>query len=254
MRMSNIGQALGLFVLGCLPCLSHASAAPGADGFIQRADVVLAASKAAGAPLPTSDARVVALLAATTDQAVYGDAPVTGADLQKVLNVTAKGSEVMDLYMQDGRSQPPSVDEVIATNEKYQDLLAALLALAAHDGGRGIKAMTMRVASESASGRAADMATLGRIRLGIAHLFARLVHTPSARTGVSPANRAIILEAVVDEAPTVSAGLTLAERKDVFAVADDAARRGPPEERVTFARIAQAFGDSTCTGFCTYGH
>lgn len=249
------------------PLTCAAARLPGADALIRAADAVVADPGSVGRepPIPLSDPRVQALLAAASDKAVFGDAVLTGEDASRLSGICAAPMKVSMSYTMAGLSElKPLVSgdpgvlqhraaEIMQRNwVTYQDVLFPLSSFGIRCMARSVRVLSDVVVALPDNERTpVRMAGLRQFRQGGAMIMIAAVQA-SVTTEVSRVNRRMALEAASDGAAAIASVMTLQERARVGAVITSVFERAAVEDRPLYEKLQGTFADRQCAVLCAY--
>lgn len=258
-----------LFILACTVSRPvGATDLPGADAFTQAVDALAAGQGTPGVtpPLPLSDPRVQRVLSLATDQGVFGNAPLTAADMKPVMDLCGKAAQVSVPYSMAGIAslkplvpqgpsvyQPRVLELTIRNGHTYQDLLLPMLAFSAYCAGHELPLLGEYMQRLPASERTpVRLGGLRQMRMGATAMVTSAILMAADKT-LSPTNRKLALVAMADNAPPMAAAMTVAERAPIAEAANQAAAGSEPAFRSLLETIAKAYDDKKCTALCAYG-
>jgi len=262
MRLSRVARGLAALVCyGALSCVLAATPS-GAGVFISHADVVIAAQRAAGAPLPVSDPRVQSLIASASAPAIFDGVAIPSNEESDVIGkVCGRNGDVLGAYLLDGTGvsndagvKPEHEARILANSRKYEAAVSPMLALSFACGGYIARTMASILPTTLPTDRVQVSLSISHFQQAVIRMYVRLLTMKPEDLQQSEAHRDQVVAAAGDAAPVVAVGLTVAQRKDLYERVVRTSALAPHSQSASFEKMKHAFAKTACTGLCAYEH
>lgn len=183
------------------------------------------------------------------DPAALGNPPYTAADLEALNVIISHQGRVMRTYSL--YVPPPGTPPVPGGNDaRFQDEITQGVSFVLANMTAFLESFLDIWQHASAASRAGPLATaLPELQRG-ATLTVSAVLDGLSIPGLTPANAAILNQALERHAKAVTAHLTLDSRAKLQQEAAAAARKAPAEARTGLATLMAALDSPACEGFC----
>jgi len=245
-----------LILLACLlaaPALSRAEVPP--DGAARQAaaatevDALIQDGKARQTLPRLADPRNGPVLRRLWDTTTLGKPPYTAADLRTLTVSIDRQTRVLEAYSH--YVPPPGTPPIPGGNDaRFADEMCQAAAFTLANATALLEAAYNVWQKSPGETRAGPLAKLlPDVQRAVDLLVSAILDSLSS-PGLTPANAAVLNQALERQGKAVAASMTLANRAKLQQKAAAVARKAPAEARTGLATLMAALDSPTCEGFC----